>query len=114
MGLTMKNKNVYWSSSCGRLCLIFRDREQVEEIAHSGDCEASTVEALPYFRDGLQFSAYTDQMIRDYLAETGIEREGVDGIDNMDRHTLEMYLLWIAAGDMLDVFNIGDDYGEDE
>lgn len=108
----MKNKNVYWSSSCGRLNLIFRDREQVEEIAHSGDCEPSTRAALPYFRDGQQFDAYSDEMIRNYLAEVGIEREGVDGSDNMNRDTLEMYLLWIAAGDMLDVFNMGDDYGE--
>lgn len=108
----MKSKNIYWSSSCGLLLLIFRDRSQVEEIAHSGDCQESTLAALPYFRNGQQFDAYSDEMIRDYLVECGIEREGKDGTDSMDRNSLEMYLLWIAAGDMLDVLNMGDDYGE--
>ena len=97
-----KVKNIYWSSGCGLFCLIFRDRDQVCEIAHQGQCEDDARAALPYFHAGQQFDAYSDEKIRDLLAEYGIEREGVDGIDNMTRQDLEMYLVWIAANDIRD------------
>lgn len=106
----MSNKNQYWSSSCGRLCLIFRDRAQVEAIHHKGQCVDDTRHGLEYFHQGQQFDAYSDTLIREFLVSCGIENDGPDGVQAMTRQDLEMYLLWVAAGDLRDIYSIAEDY----
>lgn len=100
-----KTKNEYWSSGCGLFCLIFRDRAQVEAIHHAGQCYDDVKQGIGYFRDGDQFGAYPDDMIRRFLISCGYEMTGPDGVNNMTRDDLEISLLWLAAGDLVDTFD---------
>ncbi len=96
----MKNENLHWSSGSGILCLIFESQDQIDSCSCSGDNGPAVIEALTYFRKGQQFDAYSDQQIRAYLVECGIDDEEAAA---MPRNDLEMYLVWLAAGEQRDV-----------
>lgn len=106
-----ENKNQYWSSSCGRLSLIFKNADQVLSIACPGDAENATREALSYFKEnGDQLAAYDNKLLRMHLVSCGLESEEVEA---MDRDTLELYTVWIAAGDQRDEIENAENYNEE-
>jgi hypothetical protein len=49
----------------------------------------------PYVHE--QLSKYTDEELR-----KSVKAYGVEDVDTFDRHTLEMYVVWLVAGNIVD------------
>lgn len=95
--------DMFWSSSCGRIELQFKDIEQVLSMAHSGDCEESVKEQIPYFLPQLQ------KIERSRIISVLNECSGDWSIGELLKLTQEdLYtkLLWIAAWDKHDEYNM--------
>jgi hypothetical protein len=94
---------------CGELDIKVSDAE---------NCTIGGVDATPMIKDCIgdyaeQFSRIKTESIVKELTEYGIE-----DVSEMDRETLEMYLFWIACGNIseevteMDIHNIWDNGGE--
>lgn len=91
--------DLFWTSSCGRIELEFKDTEQVFNMSHSGECGPSIREELPYFLEKLQ--TYDKETIAKVLAECSGDWN-VDELLNEPINDLYVKLLWIAAWDKHD------------
>lgn len=69
---------------------------------HIGSCDEDVQELVDtdYIREQL------DRLDTEVIREN-IRAYGLDDVDEMDRHRLECYLVWIAAGNIVD-----DDYSK--
>jgi hypothetical protein len=71
--------------------------EDAHLCSHQGlcdvDCEMVVNE--PYVHE--QLSKYTDEEMR-----KSVKAYGVEDVDTFDRHTLEMYVVWLVAGNIVD------------
>lgn len=83
---------------CFELMMKYGD---AEACCHSGECDADceSVILLPYMRK--QLDKLTDKQIEVAVREYGVEFEEYKGRD-VPRHILELYLVWLAAGYIMD------------
>lgn len=95
--------DMFWSSSCGRIELEFKDHEQVFTMAHSGECGDDIRAVLPYFLEQLQ--KYQISLIAEVLSECSGDWTTVDLL--LETNTdLYVKLLWIASWDKRDEINM--------
>lgn len=95
--------DMFWSSSCGRIELEFKDPEQVYTMFHSGDCEDSVKAEIPYFLPQLQ------KIDRSRIISVLNESSGdwsIGELLELTQDDLYTKLLWIAAGDKHDEINM--------
>ncbi len=95
--------DMFWSSSCGKIELEFKDPEQVFNMSHSGDCGDSIRAELPYFLEALQ--KYEIELIAAVLAECSGDWHK-DELLKESTEDLYVKLLWIAAWDKHDEINM--------
>lgn len=105
-------EDMFWSSSCGRIELQFKDTDQVFSMAHIGDCEESVKAELPYFQP--QLAKLNRERILSVLSEMFFDEcqneivvEGcTSNLEQLSDEELYVKLLWIAAGDKRDELNM--------
>lgn len=93
------SNSLWFISSTGIVEIEFRDVEQVNAMYHSGDCEDSVKEELPYFTE--QLEKITEENKIAVLLETGCWDE--NELSNLSTEDINIKLLWIAAGDIFDL-----------
>ena len=83
---------------CFELMMKYGD---AKACCHAGECDADCegVRLLPYMRK--QLDRLTDRQIEVAVREYGVEFEEYEGRD-VPRDILELYLVWLAAGDIVD------------
>ena len=76
---------------------VIFEEEEAENYAHTGSCDNDCKDGLEEFRE--EWNKVSDEFARECLKTTGIEHEE---INKMDSDTLKIYLLWMAAGNIID------------
>lgn len=88
----------YEKEPCFEFMMKYGD---AKACCHSGscddDCEATIL--LPYIRK--QLDTLTDKQLEAAARDSGVEFEEYKGRD-IPRHILELYLVWLAAGEIVD------------
>ena len=92
------NESAWFTSSCGKIEIAFRDMEQVYRMYHPGDCEESVKSELPYFQASL--NAIPRETIISVLSETGAWDS--NELSQLSDSDLYVKLLWIASADVYD------------
>ena len=104
--------DMFWSSSCGRIELQFKDIEQVLSMAHSGDCKESVKAQIPYFLPQLQtldrarILSVLSEMFFDECQNEIVVEGCTSNLDQLSDEDLHVKLLWIAAWDKHDEYNM--------
>lgn len=102
------SNSLWFTSSTGIVEIEFRDVDQVYAMYHSGDCEDSVKEELPYFTE--QLEKITEENKIAVLLETGWDE---DELSDLSTEDINIKLLWVAAGDLYDSDMVQNENGID-
>lgn len=72
-------------------------KRQAESVSHPGPCDADVEILLQDRKIKRQLKKIPDDKLRTELKEMGIDPENLQ-----TRHDLEMYIVWIAGGNIMD------------
>lgn len=72
-------------------------KRQAESVSHPGPCDADVEILLQDRKIKRQLKKIPDDKLRMELKEMGIDPENLQ-----TRHDLEMYIVWIAGGNIMD------------
>lgn len=75
-------------------------KRQAESVSHPGPCDADVEILLQDRKIKRQLKKIPDDKLRMELKEYGIDPENLQ-----TRHDLEMYIIWIAGGNIMDEIN---------
>lgn len=87
---------------CFELMMQYGD---AKACCHAGECDADCegVRLLPYMRK--QLDKLSNEQLESAAREYGVEFEEYEGRD-IPRYVLEIYIIWLSAGDIVDeVYN---------
>lgn len=70
---------------------------QAESVSHPGPCDADVEILLQNKKIKRQLEKIPDEKLRTELKEMGIDPENLQ-----TRHDMEMYIVWIAGGNIMD------------